>query len=111
MQHCIAIPLCPDHTISSVFCASVIACNHLVLYLREAASRPTSTGPLSYSISRPTSDAVFIGHDSDHTSYDDQSLPNPLRKHNAPNLGLRSGTSDELQPSSRPTLQASLEAD
>jgi len=112
MQRCFAILLYPDHTNSFVLCASVIACNHLMLYLREAARGPTSTEPLSFPLSRPTSDVIFTPHEPDVTySYGGRSQMTPLRKHHAQNMGQKLDASPEQQPSSRPTLRVSLEMD
>jgi hypothetical protein len=109
MRRCFAVPPYSDHTNSSVLCACVIACNHLMLYLREAARRPTSTEPPSCLPSRPTTDVVFAPHDTH--SYDDRSQTTPLRKHDAQNPGRKPGTSHELEPSSRFTSRVSSEMD
>ena len=80
-------------------CTSVIACNHLMLYLKEAASRPTSTEPASYTLSRPTTDTTFTRYGSD-TAYscDDRSQAIPLPKRHA------QSTWHELQLPSSPTV-------
>jgi len=68
-----------------------------MLHLSEAARDPTSTEPLSYSLSRPTADGTFIPHNSVVTySYDDRPKKTPLRKHHAQKQGQKLGTSHEL---------------
>ena len=64
---------------------NVIACNHLMLYLREVAGRPTSTEPPSDSLSRPTTHTLFKLQASDITyTHDDPSQSISLAKRGVP---------------------------
>ena len=73
----------PDHTNSLAVCVAVVACNHLMLSLKEASGRPsTSMETVSYSFSRPTN-VIFADQASDVTcAYVDQLQTVPLPKHN-----------------------------
>ena len=96
---------------------SVVACNHLILSLREAAGRPNSTEPSSYSLSnRPTTDIIFVQQASDVTdSYDYQSqtiLPAEADwNHKQSGLEQNPGSWHEVQSPGDPTARVSLEKD
>jgi len=106
-----------DYTNSVVICVSVVACNHLMLSLREAAGYPTSLEPLSYSLSQPTADLILIPRVFGGThSCDDLSQEVPLPKHGVlnharDNLGRKLGTWHEMQPSSGSAVRGSPEMD
>lgn len=66
-----------------MFSLTVIACNRLLLQLRQAVDHPTSSEPLSYSLAQLTIDGVFTRNIT--FSYDDRSQEIPLPKHNVLN--------------------------
>jgi hypothetical protein len=105
MWQCLAVLQYPDRVNSVAVCVGVVACNHLMLSLREEVqNRPTLMGPLSSSYGRSTTGLVFAAKASNATSSDaDQlqtiSLPGSTdRKGKQPNLGQKLGTWHEMQP-------------
>ena len=108
-RYYLPVILCPDHTNSLVIFVAVVACNHLMLSLRDAAGRPNSTERPSYSLSRfsrPTTDVIFIQQASDITgSNDDQPRTILPAEHDVPadwnhkqsNLGQNPGSWHEIQ--------------
>jgi len=103
-----------------VICVTVVACNHLVLSLKEAASRPTSTEPLSisHSLSRRTTSVILVSQASGVTdSYDDRSQTISLAERDAStnwkqsDVEQKAGTSYETQSSSGSTARVSFEMD
>jgi len=104
MWRCHAITLYPDRANSFAVCVGVVACNHLVLSLREGAHGPTSMARAT-SFPRRTTGVVFAAQSSNATlSYVDQlqtiSLPKSTdwnRKQG--NLGQKQGTWHEMRPS------------
>ena len=101
----------PDHPNSLVICVNVIACNHLILSLKEAGGCVTSSKPI------PPSDVVFATQTSDMThTYDTRSkaisLPQhdvstdwDIEIHQTPKLGAW----HEMQPVRGSTTRVSFE--
>ena len=72
MWRCLAIAQYPDRTNSFAVCVGVVACNHMMLSLKEVLSGPVLTEP-SISVSRHTTGVVFAARASNTTlSYTDQ---------------------------------------
>ena len=69
MWRCLAFAQYPDCTNSFVICVGVVACNHLMLSLKEALNRPTSMEPLT-SFSRHTTRVASAAQASNATSSD-----------------------------------------
>lgn len=99
-------------------CVGVVACNHLILSLREAGGRPLSVAPLSYSVSQHTTNDASAFQSSDITNtHPNGSNPIQLPQHSVStdsdhkeiNLTRKPGTWHEMRPVRVSTTRVSLE--
>jgi hypothetical protein len=103
MWRCLSIAQYLDRTNSFAVSVGVVACNHLMLSLKEALDRPVLTEPPT-SFSRHTTGVAFVAQASNATSsYADElqtiSLTkSPDRDHKQRNQGRKLGTWNEMRP-------------
>ena len=100
MWRCLAFAQYPDRTNSFAISVGVVACNHLMLSLKEALSRPTSTERLT-SFSRHTTGVAFAAQASNATSFGTdqlETIQSTDQDYKRRNPGWKPGTWNEMRP-------------